>query len=723
MAENNTTDRVPDGAARQQHEVNPATLNDAPDFEVNSDSADLANNSGGAQTDGEVEIDDGEDDLSSCYAHSSSYPESLVDDEDAVRSFKQKLLALAVQLNVKFENIGYIRESREVRAFPLTLRDPPSGATWSDVTHAVLRMNGDLALNNRRSRGVQIEDQDVISSDVTREADAPTPGSLTHIYFFIQPAEDAPSLRDIQTGDSEIGRRRPSSVVGTSSDSSSLTGDTLTNRSPARNDADNESDFEDYDNYSDYYVSDTNYYGDEQPQRRDQWERLDEALLSNLLRQHGATAPQTLAFDVKWDNALKRPYAIQSYMPGEQLSSLCRKRKEMSLEDRLCLASEAAELRARLEKIEFQGTGKLQANVNLNLTAGRMPLDMSVHADVDRELYTFGFFLNTQWPRGGRFGPSAPLYYSLYDTMFRAVDDLLTKSMIRLSHIDLEPFFRAHVAFKDMLLDMDHLGWFSKADKTFSMSVLNHGTIHDEQILVERTEDPSNPWRLTGIIGFDEAETVPAVLNKRPWSWVWDVHEAAEVLPREDQFGWTQDVDDLPTDLPYLNDDDLKVKQRYENVLIEKLYVPQYGENAREQYFDDAYGRGRWLRRLLSFARGDMVYSATKYRFNKLISDWLAFKESQNIQPRPLEMWKHFPDYIHGTDIERPGPVQPPIVPSPVVENRSGTVPSSSLQHVYFFINQHASLSDESAAEVSDDFGEMCATATNALDHVYFFLR
>lgn len=307
---------------------------------------------------------------------------------------------------------------------------------------------------------------------------------------------------------------------------------------------------------------------------------------------------------------------------------------------------------------------------------------MSVHADVDQELHTFGFPLNDQHPRGGRFGPSAPLYYSLYDTMSRAVDDLLSKATISLCDIDLEPFFRAYVAYKDMLLDMDHLGWFSEADKAFSMSVLDHGTINDKQILVERTADSSDPWRLTGIIGFDDAETVPAVLNKRPWSWVWDVYEAAEVLPRDDQFGWTRDVDDLPMNLPYLDEDDLKVKQHYEDTLIEKLYVPKYGESAREQYFDDAYGRGRWLRRLFGVAREDVVYAGSKYRINKLISDWEEFKKSQNIQPRPLEMWKRFPDHIHGNEIERPGPVQPPSFLFPEAENHPGVVPSSSLQHV-----------------------------------------
>lgn len=446
MAESNTTDLVPAEATNQQHGEIVAALNDASESEAHNDSSSHVIESEEAQTDtqgqadAEVEIDDGDDDLSSCYAHSSMYPESLVDDEDAVQSFQQKLLALATQLHVRFEDIGYIRESDQVRAFPLTLRDPPSGAIWPDGTRAVLRLSGGLALNNRRSRGVQIEDRDVLPPVTNREVGAPPLSSLNHVYFFIQAAENPPTLRDIQAADCQNEFQSPASVVSNASNSSIFSGDTLADGPPIRTDADNDSDSEEHDNDSNYYVSDSQYYGDEEPERRDQWERLDEALLSNLLRGHGVPTPQTLAFDVSWNNALKRPYAIQAHVSGEQLSKLYRERKEMTLEDRLWLAGEAAELRARLEKIRFQGTGKLQANVNLGLTAGRLPLHMSVHADVDRELYISGFFLNNQRPRGGRFGSSSPLYYSLYDTMLRAVDDLLSKTTIRLCYIDLEPF-------------------------------------------------------------------------------------------------------------------------------------------------------------------------------------------------------------------------------------------------------------------------------------------
>jgi hypothetical protein len=746
MARNDSTDTVPDEAIQRWHEAIVAAVNDASDFEIHVDNSILEDESTPAdvaattdsdkdeeaqidtqtQTDDEVETDD--DDLSSCYGHSSCYPESLVDDEDAVHSFRQKLLALATQLHVKFEDIGYVRESESIRAFPLTLRNPPEGAVWSDGTRAVLRMNGDLTLNNRRSRGVQIEDQDILPPDNSGNADAATSSSLNHVYFFVQPAnggnENAPSLRDIQAGDGENGNshepQSPSSATSNTSDSSNISGDTLIDESLILAGSDSDSDSEDSDDDSfDYYVSNSNYYDDEEEQRRDQWERLDEALLSNLLLEHGVPAPQTLAFDVRWENALKRPYAIQASLPGQQLSKLYRERKELSLEDRLWLAGEAAELRARLETIQFQGTGKLQADVNQGMTVGRLPLHMSVRADVEQKLDTFGFFRGNAYPCTGRFGPSAPLYYSLYDTMTRAVDDLLFKKMIRLS-LDHEPFLRAYLAFKDILLDMEHIGWFSEADKAFSKSVLNHGTIDDKQILVERTGNPSDPWRLTGLMGFDDAETVPAVLNKRAWSWVWDVHEASEVLPNEDQFGWTHDIDELPVDLPYLTEDDLKVKQRHEDVLIEKLYVPQYGEKAREQYFDDTYGRGRWLRRLFDFVQGEVVYTASKHRFNKLISDWEEFKKNQNIQPRPLEMWKRLPDYIRGKEVEKPRPVQPPASPVPV--NGPNTVPSNSLQHVYFFVNPQATSSDAPAAtEAPCNTGETEATTSSSLNHVYFF--
>jgi hypothetical protein len=247
MTRNNTTPTVPNEAVQRWQEAIVAAVNDASDFEIHTDNSILEDDSPSADlgalsvderdeeahpdhqtpTDDVVETND--DDQTSSSTHSSYYPESLVDDEDAVQYFKQILLALATQLYIKFEDIGYIREPESVRAFPLTLRNPPEGAIWPDGTRAVLRMNGVLVLNNRRSRGVQIADQGIMSSANTTETNAPASSSLDHIYFFVQPAD---SENDNAANGSRAEPQSPVSAISDASDSSSLSEDTLINGSP-----------------------------------------------------------------------------------------------------------------------------------------------------------------------------------------------------------------------------------------------------------------------------------------------------------------------------------------------------------------------------------------------------------------------------------------------------------------------------------------------------------
>ncbi|KAG9664325.1 hypothetical protein KCU95_g1093, partial [Aureobasidium melanogenum] len=625
MAENDATGAAPAQVTQQQYEAVAPAANNMSDFGNHVDNSILTDDmipmddepqtiedfveddkkfdaqmGEEAQTGNDMQFerepnhdDQMEDDAQS---FSSYYPESLNDDEEEIQSFKQKIIALGTELHVDFEDIGYVREHGGLRAFPLTMRNPPERATWLDGTRAVLRIHGWYFLNDVTSHGSLSEDESESSSnasaavevsDNTEQADVPTSDSLNHVYLSVQAAdgrnEDVPSLQGIHPGDDESGSaiepRSPVSATSETSGSSNLSGTTLLN---------------------DYYDSDSDSYDDDD-EIDDQWERLDEALLSSLLEDHGVPAPRTLAFDISWHNALNRPYSIQTFLPGDQVWKINRQKKEMSLEDRLWLASEAAELRARLETIQFQGTGRLQANVDEDMSAGRLPLHMSVAADINEQLDTFAFLIEPSNPDSDRFSAKGRLYYSLYDTMFLAVDDLMAKAMVKF-HGNLECSFRAYAAIKDILRDMDHLGWFSEVDRAYSRSVLNHGAIDDKQILVERTGDPSQPWRLTGIIGFDQAETLPSVLTRKPWSVLWGAYDASHLLPEETRFSWNYDVDELPTELLYLDADDLRVKQRHEDVLIEKLYTPQYGENARQKYFDDTYGRGRWLRRLFRFA-------------------------------------------------------------------------------------------------------------------------
>lgn len=700
MADNNTTGTVPAEVTRQQHEaVVPAAINMSDSWKdktesISTDGKDyeaLTEDEGQTENDIQFEHepdenDQMEDDALSFISYSL---ESLIDDEEAVQKFKQKITALGTELHVDFEDISYLRERDETRAFSLTLRNPPEGAPWPDGTRAVLRLNGWWSLHDETSHGSHSGDDDKSSdelavseaSDHTEEVDVPNSNSLDH--------ETVPSSQEVRVRDDEAGDthepQSPVSTTSTPSVSSNISGNTLLN---------------------DYYDSDSDSHHHDDNNNNNQWKRLDEVLLLNLLEGHGVPAPKTLAFDVGFQNALNRPYSIQTYLPGEQVSKVHREKKEMSLEDRLWLAGEAAELRARLDAIHFQGSGRLQAPVDADMTAGRLPLRMSATTDINEQLDIFPFLIEPYNPDLDsasaleRHGTVGSLYYSLYDAMFRAVDDLLAKALVLLQG-NLEPSFRVYAAIKDMLRDMDHLGWFSESDRSYSTSVLSHDFIDDTQILVERTGDPSKPWRLTGIVGFDEAQAIPSVLTRKPWNFLWDIHDASEMLPEETRFSWNGNVDELPTELPYLNADDLKVKRRYEDVLIEKLYTPQYGDKAREKYFDDTYGRGRWLRRLFIFVREGVPFRDSEHRFNKLLRDWNHFKKSQGIQPRALNLWEGLPDYIHAKQIPLPQRVEPP-------------APPSSLRHVYFFIDPPPSSprGEAAATQMPDDSSEPNPSST-----------
>ncbi|KAG9837894.1 hypothetical protein KCU98_g10471, partial [Aureobasidium melanogenum] len=184
-----------------------------------------------------------EDDVQS---FSSYYPESLNDDEEEIQSSKQKIVALGTELHADFEDIGYVRELGELRAFPLTMRNPPERATWLDRTRAVLRIHGWYFLNDMTSHGSLSEDESETSpnestaievSNNTEPADVPTSDSLNHIYLSVQgadgPNEDAPSLQGIHPGDDEAGSaiepHSPVSATSETSRSSNLSGTTLLN--------------------------------------------------------------------------------------------------------------------------------------------------------------------------------------------------------------------------------------------------------------------------------------------------------------------------------------------------------------------------------------------------------------------------------------------------------------------------------------------------------------
>ncbi|THX54936.1 hypothetical protein D6D06_05194 [Aureobasidium pullulans] len=79
------------------------------------------------------------------------------------------------------------------------------------------------------------------------------------------------------------------------------------------------------------------------------------------------------------------------------------------------------------------------------------------------------------------------------------------------------------------------------------------------------------------------------------------------------------------------------VKQRFEDAMVEKLYN-EYGANAHAKYLDDAYGRGRWLRRIWRFASEGFHFYPTHWnRFQQLEREWTEYKKVNGIECDPPE--------------------------------------------------------------------------------------
>ena len=101
--------------------------------------------------------------------------------------------------------------------------------------------------------------------------------------------------------------------------------------------------------------------------------------------------------------------------------------------------------------------------------------------------------------------------------------------------------------------------------------------------MVEKNGDS---WKICGVIDWDDAESVPRPLARRPPAWIWD--------PEPEMFTGKLDTDHDPT--LNLSEDSMMLKAYFDTKAAEAL----------SGYLEDAYGQGRWLRRIWQYAK-DMI--------------------------------------------------------------------------------------------------------------------
>ncbi|KAG9664324.1 hypothetical protein KCU95_g1092, partial [Aureobasidium melanogenum] len=514
-------------------------------------------------------VDSDREDDSSSYASNST----AVYDHEAFETFQNKVLALAPELQVKFQDVERLGGGSYNRIIALTMRSPPSEAGIPETTRAILRIP-------------RLGEAESLDDEVTE-----------HAMISGKPAEEDARPAAFQIKKSIPGGRE--------------TGVTQETESP--------------------YVWFRNAFSNAaQPNPQpDYLEILDEASVLNLLVRSGIHVPKVLAFDITRNNALKFPYSLHTRLPGTNLSYIW---EDMSTDDKMIIAGELAELLASLDKIRFQESGRVLHDESTAIA--HLPLDLVKRSEIGEQVVVRGFFRGPEL-FDARERPSAPTTSSLYDLLSTHIDDQIQYNKFKRPNDSDSNFPKLHAVLEDMK-DMGWFS-SDDGSTEFSIIHHWDFEPRNIMVEQTEHADGSFSWHVTGLIDWDDAHCLPPVLTRRPPLWLWDFSDDNLLPSAVQKYYDTDyDMMPLEyyreVNPDHLTAEDAKIKKRFEEVMADKIYSPRYGARAMEVYQDDTYGRGRWLRRVWRFAK-EGIFSEPNHndRFEQLLKEWTEFKETGQV--------------------------------------------------------------------------------------------
>lgn len=279
--------------------------------------------------------------------------------------------------------------------------------------------------------------------------------------------------------------------------------------------------------------------------------------------------PRIKAYSTTEDNVLHRAYTIQTRIPGESLAHLW---KTMAYEDKYAIVDEFRDLLVKIESVKFATAGTFALSAPLPATATDYP------HPADPAIRVFDALAETPLldPDILRDRAGADVHALLTSHLDKWIRDERDRGQHDLP-CSITPRFES---LKAILQDMAAAGSFT--DQPLPI-VLHHWDLEPRNLLVSKS---SGAWHITGIIDWDDALALPTPLARIPPRWIWHFPDEEPGLSD----GYL--TDDQFRD-PQLSEEDARLKMYWDTAIEEVL--PGYAE--------DAYGRGRWLRRIWFFAR------------------------------------------------------------------------------------------------------------------------
>lgn len=298
--------------------------------------------------------------------------------------------------------------------------------------------------------------------------------------------------------------------------------------------------------------------------------------------------PCVKAYSATADNALNAPFMVQTRLRGQPLDDVY---DNLAHEDKLSIVDKFVELLSELESNTFPMAGTFTA-----------PLLLPVST---RDFHTTGIPVISIFSKGDdEFVKDSQV---LQD---RTGSDL--KSFL-VSHIDgwiqketrddestaewrsfILPLYRQLSTIVDELENEGAL-----KDGPYPV-VLHHWDLEPRNIMVD---DSSGSWKISGIIDWDDALALPRPLTRRPPDWIWEIDG-------EPGFEGYLNNDHHPND--NISDEGRKLKAHFDAKAADAL----------SNYMEDAYGSGRWLRRIWTFARSGADGTWYIDLMKQLLKDW-----------------------------------------------------------------------------------------------------
>ena len=326
----------------------------------------------------------------------------------------------------------------------------------------------------------------------------------------------------------------------------------------------------------------------------------DASLLAYL--QDKLPVPRVKAYSTTQDNALNAPYTVQTMISGRRLDEVY---EDLERAEKAEIIDLYVDMMARIESVKFARAGTFVASTTLPATVHNFEATAAPSVQIFNE-------------------GDEEVTKNLKTINDRAGQDL--KALL-LSHIDGWIQSDAKTddgpytlpGYKDLLIimeDLDREGAFNGGSYPV---VLNHWDLEPRNIMVEKI---NGVWEICGVIDWDDALALPRPLARRAPDWIWDFEQQ--------EFTGFLDNDHHPN--PKLTDEGVALK----------AYFDAQAAKVLDEYLEDAYGSGRWFRRIWTFARhGNSGNSWYLDLIHQMPEDWASRPKPAMVQPKKVKKpWK-----------------------------------------------------------------------------------